>query len=118
IKIHPRQNKDDFIGYKIFGSEVSFDDIARNYALVVTRSSSIGLDCFSYGIPVLFARTIPSIKNARISFIPDGYFGDVSTITEMVNVIENFDDLVCSFLNHSRLSLDNELNDNIEKILS
>ncbi|KHD23486.1 hypothetical protein NM09_18635 [Vibrio caribbeanicus] len=118
IKIHPRQNKDDFIGYKIFGSEVSFDDIARNYALVVTRSSSIGLDCFSYGIPVLFARTIPSIKNARISFIPDGYFGDVSTITEMVNVIENFDDLVCSFLNHSRQSLDNDLNDNIEKILS
>ena len=53
IKLHPRSNKSDFTHLskcKIIDGKFNPLDVIRNSDLVVTRTSSIGLDCWHLNV--------------------------------------------------------------------
>lgn len=101
IKLHPRSTPNDY--YKFKHLEFSNDlpiDVIRKADLVVTRTSSIGLDCWVLNVPVIFFVN-GMFKDFRIDYIPNEYLGK---ITELINeewLKDNLENIVESFYNHS-----------------
>ncbi|KMV30221.1 hypothetical protein AB733_12420 [Photobacterium swingsii] len=99
IKYHPRQEhyKEQFTSLKVLNSYVTFEDVVASSDLIITRTSSIGLDCWLHNIPVVFFRGNATSKAISAEYLPVDYVGDVSNFEELLFLINNFKLLLDDF---------------------
>ncbi|MEZ9713364.1 hypothetical protein AB4267_10835 [Vibrio cyclitrophicus] len=117
VKPHPRQNITaiEKMGITVLSKELSFEEATKNSDLVITRTSSVGDDCWMLNIPVVFVRFDRIFSNVKADFIPDGYIGDVRNEQELRDVLTSNMDL---FLNeYYILSEKKESNSGVEEYL-
>jgi hypothetical protein len=114
IKFHPRQldnytkkSENTSIASKLLDST----DLIQQSDVVITRSSSIGLDAWIYGVPPVFVKLNSHLRNQNIFYAPDDYSGTVKNLDDLRNTLKNYSKLKYDFLN-SKFYM--ELNKNIE----
>lgn len=96
IKVHPRQDRLLYRGIstvKVILDEVKFND----YQMAITRSSSIAHDCWIQGLPIVFVRQTSYMRSITAGFVPDNYLGDIKNVTEVRDLIENYDQFSSHF---------------------
>lgn len=99
IKYHPRQAvyEFDLDNVEVINQTTLFSDIVDSSDLIVTRKSSIGMDCWVHKVPVIFFRRTPDSKNVEADYLPSEYVGDISSFDELEFLIANYAILKKSF---------------------
>lgn len=112
IKPHPRQlTKFDFVSAQtiILNSSTDVEELILNSDVVITRSSSIGLDAWIYGVPPLFPKLNTPLQQLNIFYAPNDYEGTVFSLEEMIMRLEKYTKLKQKFLEHRLFEELNEL---------
>lgn len=110
IKLHPRSPSLDVDLEKIKiikGSENS-QRVVLNSDIVVTRTSSIGLDSWFANIPVIFFIN-NSFKNTKSEFIPENYSGVIREDISIEKFAEKLNSIIDDFYTqsfHKELEID------------
>lgn len=119
IKLHPRANKGQFqhiSNIKVYDGSYSSLDIIQKSDLVVTRTSSIGLDCWYANVPVLFFVN-DMFKNFLVDYIPDDYLGTIKEDVDKIWLKSNIEAITKSFYAHPiQYKIRGEANSGLMKI--
>jgi hypothetical protein len=103
LKPHPRQIK-SFIPKSAFTAIAdkysSVEDLIFDSDLVVTRTSSIGLDSWIYGTPAVFLKLNENARQLDIFFAPHDYYATCTSLTEFSEVLADYPRLVREFQSH------------------
>nr|WP_305465245.1 polysialyltransferase family glycosyltransferase [Photobacterium leiognathi] len=91
IKPHPRQAQALFkdTNVQVLSNSLTFSSIIHDTDLVLTRTSTIGLDCWLNNIPVIFIRHNKHLKNIIADYLPLNYVGDISSVYELNDLLGN-----------------------------
>ncbi len=102
IKLHPRSSQSDYnnMGFTFSDKLISSLDIIQYSDLVITRNSSIGVDAWSYNVPVLFF-TNGTLKSDTMSYIPEDYSGNFVEFPHNDNLISKLQSIMEDFYTHS-----------------
>lgn len=98
VKLHPRQKMNEY-EYLQSITFLSDEFNADKYDLALTRSSSIAMDCWAASLPIAFIRETSYTKNLTAEYIPENYTGDLTKVSEVKDLIENYSMFHARFMN-------------------
>lgn len=109
IKPHPRQKN---IEYKMPGTLLAdkfynLEKLIDESDVVITRSSSVGLDAWLYGVPPVYIKLNKTLQAQSLFYAPNDYIGSVNSLSELETLLNNYEGLLHGFKQHK---LYNELN--------
>lgn len=116
IKPHPRQMgsfDQNSNNITIASKNIDSTDLIQESDVVITRSSSIGLDAWVYGVPPIFVKLNSTLQNQNIFYAPNDYLGTVTSLAKLKDVLNNYSNLKTEFVN---AALFKEINQNIQNI--
>ena len=95
IKPHPRQDLSNLssLDVHLLKKDCVNESVIYENDLVITRTSSIGMDCWIMNAPIIFVRESQIFKNVIAEYIPRNYCGDVGSIRSAFDLIDS-----CTFL--------------------
>lgn len=102
IKLHPRSPipNIDLNGIKIINETENSQEIVLRSDLVITRNSSIGLDCWFANVPVIFFLN-GTLNKCVESYMPLDYLGIIKGKPTIEEFYSNLDSIKNDFYNHS-----------------
>ncbi|NRF39198.1 hypothetical protein [Pedobacter foliorum] len=103
VKPHPRQLSGFNINSEttlIADKFVNVDDLIKSADLIITRSSSLGLDAWIYGIPCIFVKLNKNIRNQNLFYAPNDYAGNITSFEMFKDILDNYSKLKDSFCSH------------------
>jgi ribosomal protein S18 len=103
LKPHPRQLQD-------FKTKAACTIVADQYSsvekliydsdLIITRTSSVGLDAWIYGVPSIFVKLNENAQQLDIFFAPTNYLGTCLTFDALKYALDNYHELLLNFKDH------------------
>ncbi len=99
IKLHPRSPQPELEDIEIIDGKVSSQAAILETDLVVTRYSSVGLDCWYLNVPVLFF-VGDILKADSIGYIPENYLGTIRGEMKPEDLVIKLEQIVSDFYNH------------------
>ncbi|SHL93246.1 polysialyltransferase family glycosyltransferase [Mucilaginibacter sp. OK098] len=103
IKLHPR---DQFSRFKKFAERILSKDVSMNtmrdqFDLAITRTSTIGLDCFINDLPVIFCVMSETGKKISATFLDKQYLGYISSFEGIKGLFANYNDFLNYFYKYN-----------------
>lgn len=108
LKPHPRQIKSFHPKSPctaIADKYSSVEELIVNSDMVVTRTSSIGLDCWIYGTPVVFLKLNENARQLDIFFAPDDYYATCTSLLGCSEILADYPRLIREFKSHKLFSM-------------
>lgn len=113
IKPHPRQLTPFNLKSEktvISGPAEDVEKLMLEADVIITRSSSIGLDAWIYGVPPIFAKLNKPLQSHNIFYAPNDYAGTIFNLGEMNGLLDNYTELKKQFLGHPLFGEVNQIN--------
>lgn len=120
IKPHPRQlTKFNLISEKtvVSGPAEDVENLILDSDVVITRSSSIGLDAWIYGVPPMFMKLNKPLQAHNIFYAPNDYKGTIFLLNQLEEILDDYEGLKQQFLNHPlAVDIRNSVNKPVQKL--
>jgi hypothetical protein len=104
LKVHPRDQHSRFKKFgvnRILENKVSMNEITSQFDLAVTRTSSIGIDCFINNLPVIFCVLSESARKTSATFLDKKYSGYITSIEGVEPILLNYEAFLNYFYSYS-----------------
>ena len=108
IKLHPRDKASRFNKFadRILTKDISINIIRERFDLAITRTSTIGLDCFINNLPIIFCVMSEAGRNVSATFLDKQYLGYITSFEKLKTIFATY---------HTFLDYFNNYNNNFKK---
>jgi hypothetical protein len=102
IKLHPRSSISQYknLNIQLINPCIPSQEVIAKSDIIVTRTSSIGLDCWYANVPVIFFVN-GTLKGDGIEYIPENYAGKIFQNITVEKFSDIFKEITVNFYEHS-----------------